>query len=137
MGVKDELNGTQNNNSGGNELLQFFIGIILLGVGLFLFFKRVTVSSGFFGYGFRFGSFGVPSGLVVVPFIIGIIWFFINSESIIPKIIITLGIIIIIASIIMSTRIYFERTSLFDYLLMIGMSAAGFGLILKNVFKKR
>lgn len=142
MGVKDELKGTQNsggNGSGENDLLQFFIGVILLGVGLFLFFKRVTVSSGFwgYGYGFRIGTFSISSGLTTVPLIIGIIWYFIKPESIVPKIVITLGILIIIASIIMSIRIHFEATSMFDYILMIGMAAAGFGLILKTLFRKK
>ena len=138
--VKDEINNlkapkTENNNSGKNELLQFFLGVILLGVGLFLLSNRVMVSSSW--YSWSFGGFNLSSGLITVPLIIGIIWYFCNPKSIIPKIIITLGVIFIVATIIMSIRIYFVTTSMYEYILIIGMAAAGAGLLLKTLFKKK
>lgn len=125
----------ENQNSGGNELLQFFIGIILLGAGLFMLSKRVMVHSSW--YTWRIGGFDLASGTVTIPLIIGIIWYFFNSKSVIPKIIITLSVIFIVITIIMSVRINFVTTSLFDYILIFGMAAAGSGLLLKTLFKKR
>lgn len=137
--INDEINNLKapktDNNSGKNELLQFFLGIILLGLGLFLLSRRVMVSSSW--YIWRIGSFDLSSGLVTVPLIIGIIWYFFDSKSIIPKIIITLGVIFIVATIIMSIRIYFVTTSMYEYILIIGMAAAGSGLLLKTLFKKK
>lgn len=137
--INDEINNLKapkmDNNSGKNELLQFFLGIILLGLGLFLLSRRVMVSSSW--YIWRIGSFDLSSGLVTVPLIIGIIWYFFDSKSIIPKIIITLGVIFIVATIIMSIRIYFVTTSMYEYILIIGMAAAGAGLLLKTLFKKK
>ena len=124
-----------NNQSSGNELLQFFIGVILLGAGLFMLSKRVMVHSSW--YIWRIGGFDLSSGTVTIPLIIGIIWYFFNSKSIIPKIIIVLGAIFIVLSIIMSVRINFVTTSMFDYILIFGMAAAGSGLLLKTLFKKR
>ena len=121
--------------SEGNETLQFFLGIIMLGLGLFMLSKRVMVHSSW--YIWRIGSFDLTSGLVTVPLIIGIIWKFYNPKSVIPKIIITLGVIFIIATIIMSIRISFMATSLYDYIIIFGLAAAGSGLLLKTVFKKR
>ena len=121
--------------SEGNELLQFFIGVILLGVGLFMLSKRVMVHSSW--YVWRIGGFDLSSGTITIPLIIGIIWYFFNSRSILPKIIITLSIIFIVISIIMSVRINFVTTSMFDYILIFGMAAAGSGLLLKTLFKKR
>lgn len=121
--------------SGGNELVQFFVGILLLGAGLFLLSKRVMVSSSW--YVWRIGEFDLSSGTVTIPLIIGIIWYFFNSKSIAPKIIITLSVIFIILTIIMSVRIHFVTTSMFDYVLIFGMAAAGSGLLLKTLFKKR
>lgn len=118
-----------------NELLQFFVGIILLGVGLFMLSKRVMVHSSW--YVWRIGSFDLSSGTVTIPLIIGIIWYFFNSKSIIPKILITLSVIFIIVTIIMSVRINFVTTSMFDYILILGMAAAGSGLLLKTLFKKK
>lgn len=121
--------------SEGNELLQFFIGVILLGAGLFMLSKRVMVHSSW--YVWRIGGFDLSSGTITIPLILGIIWYFFNSKSIVPKIIITLSVIFIVLSIIMSVRINFVTTSMFDYVLIFGMSAAGSGLLLKTLFKKR
>ena len=121
--------------SEGNELLQFFIGMILLGAGLFMLSKRIRVHSSW--YVWRIGGFDLSSGTITIPLIIGIIWYFFNSKSIAPKIIITLSVIFIIISVIMSVRINFVTTSMFDYILIFGMAAAGSGLLLKTLFKKR
>ena len=118
-----------------NELLQFFIGVILLGAGLFMLSKRVMVHSSW--YVWRIGGFDLSSGTITIPLIIGIIWYFFNTKSIAPKIIITLSVIFMVLSIIMSVRINFVTTSMFDYILIFGMAAAGTGLLLKTLFKKR
>ena len=60
-----------------------------------------------------------------------------KKMTFLPKIIITLSVIFIIISIIMSIRINFVTTSMFDYILIFGMVAAGAGLLLKTLFKKR
>ncbi len=117
-----------------NDALSFFLGIIMLGAGLFMLSKRVIVHSSW--YIWRLGNFDLSSGLVTVPLIIGIIWKFYNPKSVIPKIIITLGVIFIIATIIMSIRISFMPTALYDYIIIIGLAAAGSGLLLKTVFKR-
>ena len=131
--LRDNMEETKKEND--NEVLQFFLGVIMLGAGLFMLSKRVMVHSSW--YSWRIGSFNISSGLVTVPLIIGIIWQFYNSKSIIPKIIITLGVVFIIATIIMSIRISFIPTSMFDYIIIMGLAAAGSGLLLKTLFKKR
>ena len=138
--ISQELNelkapNQDNKSSGDNELLQFFLGLILLGVGLFMLSKRVMVHSSW--YIWRIGGFDLSSGTITIPLIIGIIWYFFNSKSIIPKFIITLSVIFIVVTIIMSVRINFVTTSMFDYILIFGMAAAGSGLLLKTLFKKR
>lgn len=138
--ISEELNDLKaptesSKESSGNELLQFFIGVILLGVGLFMLSKRVMVHSSW--HIWRIGGFSLSSGTITIPLIIGIIWYFFNNKSIVPKIIITLSTIFIVVSIIMSVRINFVTTSMFDYILIFGMAAAGSGLLLKTLFKKR
>ena len=131
----EDLKAPKQKDSGGNELLQFFIGVILLGAGLFMLSKRVMVRSGW--HVWRIGGFDLSSGTITIPLIIGIIWYFANSKSIFPKIIITLSVVFLVVSIIMSVRISFVTTSMFDYILIFGMAAAGSGLLLKTLFKKR
>ena len=124
----------ENKSSGENDLLLFFVGIILLGAGLFMLSKRVMVHSSWSVW--RIGGFDLSSGTVTIPLIIGIIWYFVKPKSVVPKIIITLGLVFIIVAIIMSIRINFVTTSMFDYILIFGMSGAGAGLLLRTLFRK-
>lgn len=118
----------------GNPELENFLGVILLCVGLFLLSKQVTVRTGALNLGFL--NFTPHLGLVVIPLIIGVMWYFFNPKSKMPKWIILIGILIILASIIMSTSFHFRATSLFDYLLVFVMCASGAGLILRSKFVK-
>ena len=118
----------------GNEATEFIIGIMLLGLGLFMLAMKVRVYTGFFGYGFRIWNFNIPSGTVVLPLIIGVIWYVINPKSILSKIVMILGGIFIVASIIMSVSLSFTGATLFEYILMLLLSAVGLGLILKTSF---
>lgn len=138
--VAEELNDMRsykslNSSSSGNELLHFFVGMILLGAGLFLLSKRVTVHSSW--YVWHLGGLNMSSGTVTIPLIIGIIWYFFNAKSIGAKLLILLSVVFLILSVIMSIRINFVTTSMFDYVLMFEMIAAGSGLLLKVLFKKR
>ncbi len=118
-----------------NDSLYFFLGVILLGVGLFWVSQKVIVHSSW--YTWRIGNFNLSSGLVTVPLIIGIIWYFVKPSSKIAKWVITLGALFIVATIIMGISINFVSTSLFEYILMFGMAAAGAGLLLRTIFKKK
>ena len=118
-----------------NSGLYFLIGIVLVSVGLFLLTQQTIVTMDW--YTWMFGSFKLATGLILVPFIIGIIVLFYNPKSLIGKIVTIIGICIIVATIIMSIKIVFKSTSLFNFILMIGMIAAGSGLLLRWFFKKR
>ena len=115
-----------------NEMKDFIIGILLLAVGLFMLSMKVRVHSGW--YGFSYGGFSIPTGVVVIPLIIGVIWYFMNPKSFGAKLLIVLGSIFIVVSIIMSVSITFTSTTLFEYIIMILLSSAGVGLILKTAF---
>ena len=135
MFKKDKNKSEDMSQSKDNDLLLFFIGILLLGAGVFMLSKRVMVHSSWFGW--SIGGFDLSSGTVTIPLIIGIIWYFVKPKSVVPKIIIVLGVIFIIATIIMSIRIHFVTTSLFDYILIFGMAGAGTGLLLRTVFRNK
>ncbi len=122
-----------------NDLLMFFIGLILLGAGLFWLFQRTSVATvGIFSGGLLFGNIMIPTGIVLLPLILGIILlFFLEDKRIIGWIVTVIGLIIVILSILMSVRISFERTSLFEFICMFGFIAAGTGLLLRTLFRKR
>ena len=121
-----------------NTLFRFFGGLALMCVGLFLLFNRVHVGSGGFGgWGgmLSFGFFRMPSGLVVVPFIISIIWMFASEGSFASKICLVLSILFILAAIIMNTTFWVDRMTMFDWLLMLVMIFGGGGMVASVLFK--
>lgn len=117
-----------------NELAQFLIGLAMLCVGGYAFANNVSVHTGF--YGFRIGTFQLHAGLVIVPFIVGIMMLFVSPEKFVSKLVTGLGLLIIIASIIMGTTFTFRSTSLYVYLLMLIGMFGGLALVLKVLLKK-
>ena len=82
-------------------------------------------------WGFYIGHFHVSSGMIIIPLLIGIIWKVIEPSSKGAWLLVGFGILCILITIIMGVRIRFITTSLFDFILMFGLTAIGFGLILK------
>ena len=60
----------------GRDLALLILGMVLTVAGLYLFFSQVSVSSSFFGGRVDFwgimGS-GVPTGMIIIPLIIGVV----------------------------------------------------------------
>ena len=56
----------------GNPLAQFLIGLAMLVSGGYWFLSSVAVHTAF--YSLRLGGMRLNGGLVVVPFIVGVIW---------------------------------------------------------------
>lgn len=123
------------NNKSTNSGLYFLIGTICLAVGLFMLTQQTIVTMSW--YHWAFGSFKLASGLILVPFIIGITVMFFNPKSLIGKIVTIIGLVIIVATIIMSINIVFKQTSLYNFIIMIGLIAAGSGLLLRWFFKRK
>ena len=69
----------------------------------------------------------------MLPLIIGIGVLFFNGKSIVGWILLFAGVIIIFTGILMNLQIYFERTSLFNTIVMIVLLAGGIGLILRSL----
>jgi hypothetical protein len=107
-------------------LPQFFIGLALAVVGAYLLTQQVTVQSGSWTLG-GYNAFG----LSLIPFIIGIGMLFFDGRSRAGFLLLFVGVLIIAAGILMNLSIYFQPTSLFNTLMMIGMTAAGVGLVLR------
>lgn len=118
-----------------SDYMEFYIGIILIAAGLYFLLSKAVVHSGF--YGWTVGGVNISTGLVVIPLMIGIVWLFNNPKSIIARIITIAGSIFIVVSIIMNMRISFRTTTMFDYVLMTMLMAAGIGLVLKSIFMAR
>lgn len=119
-----------------NELMEFLLGAGMLAAGLYLFCNRVTVVSGLFTGMIRVGGFNIASGLCIVPLIFGIILIFYNPSAFIGKLVTILGVIVIIAAIIASTRIYMPSISLYEWLLYLVLIFGGGTLLARVLFAK-
>lgn len=115
-----------------NPLAQFMIGMVMLAAGLYWFLSNVTVMTHF---GFQIWNFRVGEGLIVVPFIAGIIWLFLNVDSFGAKLLTVLGIVVILASIIANIQFIFRSTSLYVYLIMLVLIFGGAALVGQVLFR--
>ena len=121
----------------GNELLQFLAGLAMLIAGLFFFSQKVIVYSGLFGYGFRIGGFNMSNGLIMVPFIIGVVWMFASGGSFPSKVFTAAGVLIIILAIIMTTNIRLVHITLYEWVIILVLIFGGAGLLVRVLFTNR
>ena len=124
---KDEL---ETNGAGGTPggLGEFFIGLALSVAGAYWLTQQVQVTSGAWNiYGYN--SFG----LSLLPFLLGMVMLFANGKSFWGYPLVFMGAVIIFIGILMNMRIYFQPTSLFNTLMMLGLLAAGIGLVIKSL----
>lgn len=116
---------------GGNDVLEFFIGLAMLCVGGYLFMQNVQVTT---EHLFRFSIFGRRmDGLVFVPLIASIIFLF-YKYNIVSKICCGLSLLLILANVLMNLRLTWSPTSLFATIVIFVMTFGGLGLVLKTLF---
>ena len=117
-----------------NPLMEFLAGVGMLVIGLFVFFQKVVVTSSFFGFGYTMGGLSISSGVVIIPLIIGIVWMFVNVDSFGAKLLTAAGVLFIIFSVIMSTRIMLTTMTLFEWIVILVLIFGGLGLVARVLF---
>ena len=106
----------------------FLAGAAMVVAGGYLLLTRVSVTSG----GWRFYGYNA-FGLSLLPLLIGIGFLFYNGRSIAGWFLTGAGAVIILAGILSNLTIYFQTTTLFDTLVMLGLLAAGVGLVARSL----
>jgi len=106
----------------------FLAGAAMLVAGGYLLLARVTVSSGYWAF-WGYNAFG----LSLVPLLVGIGVLFFNGRSLLGWTLTAAGALIILAGIVANLHVYFQPTSLFDTLLMLGLLAGGLGLVARSL----
>ncbi len=107
---------------------EFLLGLAMSVAGAYLLTSRVIVTSSFWSW-WGFNGFG----LSLLPVLVGIGMLFFNGRSVIGWLLLFTGAVIIGAGILMNLSIYFQPTSLFNTLVMMGLLAGGIGLIARAV----
>jgi len=105
----------------------FLIGFVCVIAGGWMLLNQVTVSGGGWSL-WGYNSFG----LSLLPLLIGIGVLFFNGRSVIGWLLLIAGVVIVLAGVLLNMRIYFQSTSLFNTLVMLGLLAAGIGLVARS-----
>ena len=125
--------------SGG--IVEFFLGVIMFTVGMFIFLSNVTVTNSF-GMGtsiFRIGGsggaggFNFVSGMIFIPFLFGIALVFYNRKNIIGWVLTVGSIALLIIGIIISLQFRFRPMNLFNVIMIIVLIFGGVGLFLSSL----
>lgn len=125
--------------SGG--IVEFFLGVIMFTVGMFIFLSNVTVTNSF-GIGtsiFRIGGsggvggFNFVSGMIFIPFLFGIALVFYNRKNIIGWVLTVGSIALLIIGIIISLQFRFRPMNLFNIIMILVLIFGGVGLFLSSL----
>jgi hypothetical protein len=106
----------------------FLAGAAMVVTGGYLLLTRVSVTSG----GFLVSGYNA-FGLSLIPLLAGIGMLFYNGRSILGWLLAAGGALIILAGILSNLHLYFQPTSLFDTLTMLGLLAGGLGLVARSL----
>jgi uncharacterized protein len=107
---------------------QFVFGLGLVIAGGYLFLSRVTVTSGYWTL-WGYNAFGVS----LLPLLLGIGLLFFDGRSVFGWILTFGGVIVMMVGIIANLHVYFSPTSLTNTLIMLGLLAAGVGLVARSL----
>jgi hypothetical protein len=107
---------------------EFFVGAALAAAGAYLLTNQVTVTSGFWHL-WGMNAFG----LTLLPLLLGVGLLFYNGRSVAGWALTVGGAVIILVGVIANLQIYFRPTSLFNTLMMLGLLAAGLGLVARSL----
>ena len=129
MGGKRKFEGAGGTTGGVGE---FFIGVLVAAIGFYLLFSHVQVHSSYWNF-MSMGGAGHSFGISLIPLLFGIGILFVNGKSMLGWFLSVGGLLFILAGILVNLDIYFQRTSLINTLIMLGMIAAGLGLIVKGL----
>src|SRR5256885_14426493 len=100
---------------------EFFVGLLLAGIGTYLLLTHVQVQTGFWHLWGGQSSFGV----CLIPMLLGVGILFFNGKSVIGWVLAVGGFLFILVGIVANLDVYFQRTTLLHTLIMLGLMAAG------------
>ncbi len=114
---------------------RFFLGLIMLIGGGYLFLNSVNVSNSF-GMGYRLfsvGGMGITSGFVLIPFIIGTGMVFFNAKNYLGWFLMLGSLVMLGFGIITSLHFSMRRMTLFELLSILILGVGGLGLFLSSL----
>jgi hypothetical protein len=115
-------------NVGGTSggLGELLLGLMMMIIGLYMVFTNTVVFTSFWSfYGYHL------LGPLILLFILGLVLLFSNGRSWLGALLCWGSVLAILVGILMNLQFYFKNVSLLSALIMFGLPAIGFGLILR------
>ena len=118
---------------------QFFIALIMMIGGFYLLLNAISVSSHFalshrmYGFSAAGGNYSITSGMVMIPFMLGIGMVFYNSKNILGWLLTIASISALIFGVISSIHFTFKSMSAFDLITILVLAIGGLGLFLRSL----
>jgi hypothetical protein len=118
---------------------EFLLGLLMMCGGFYMLLNSIVISSGF-GFGARLysvsawgGSYGVTTGMILIPFMIGIGLIFYQGKSLLGWCLSIGSIAALIMGVIASLRFSFRGMSAFDLIVILILAIGGLGLFLRSL----
>lgn len=114
---------------------QFLIGIVMMIAGFYLLLNSISIESRF-GLGMRLygvGGVGITSGMLMIPFIAGVIFIFYNSKNPIGWLLSGGSLIALFVGVLANSQFSFRNMSAFDLIVILVLAFGGLGLFLRSL----
>lgn len=114
---------------------RFFMGLLMMIVGGYLFLHNIQVSLGY-GLGYQYFSawgMGITSGMVLVPFMFGIGMIFYNASNILGWVLAVGSLAMLAFGVIAQTRFNLHNMTAFDLITILVLLVGGIGLFLSSL----
>lgn len=123
--------------AGGTDggIWAFFIGLIMMCSGFYMLLNAIVIRANF-GFGARIysmGSFGITSGMIMIPFIFGVGMIFYNAKSTLGWILTVGSAVALIFGVISNIHFSMQRMSAFDLIVILVLAFGGIGLFMKSL----
>ena len=123
--------------AGGTEggIGRFFLGFIMMASGGYLFLHNIQVSPGF-GLGYQYfnvGGISITSGMVLVPFVLGVGMIFYNATGVLGWLLAVASLVMLGFGVIAQTSFRMRDMTAFDLLTILVLLVGGIGLLLSSL----
>jgi len=118
---------------------QFLIGFVMMCGGFYMLLNAIQVRSSFgmgmrlYGFSAGGGSYGITSGMIMIPFIFGVGFIFYNSKNPVGWLLSIGSLVALIFGVISTIQFTFRSMTAFDLIVILILAAGGLGLFLNSL----